>query len=684
MKKVLSVFLAALFVLAVSPAVFAETSGVTALKVNPYGGEETDFDTVSWFASGGARFLFLPADVDLTAAKVYFTATGAVTLAGAPIVSGGSAAAFTSGRHTLACGGSACSLTVLRSANVPAIFIETASGSLDYLLASKENKEPAEIRVYENGALTLDGALSSIKGRGNSTWVECPKKPFNIKFDKKTSLLGMPKAKKWSLLANYKDDTRIKTPAGLALGDLLEIPCTSESRNADLYLNGEYYGNFSVCESVEVGDSRVEIADLEKLNEKANPDVDIEALPRGGTGENGAVQDHNAAGSMKWVNLPNDPADVSGGYLLELDFGVRYDEEVSGFVSNRGQWVVIKAPEYASEAEVRYIAGLYNEAEEAICSETGYNSLGKYYTDYFDMPTLARTYLFMELQKPLDSALSSFYFYKDAGADQFVAAPVWDFDRGFYTPEGRCGCDLSSPEGWCSSSFSYCRNHGDQNDVETVLSLLFRHEDFRRLAAQEWQASALGAAPGQVEALFSDLYAQNAASRTMDLVRWKHAGEADPAAAAAAAADACYAKVSGFVHNRLGVLNGAFSGDLAMLYYNANGGTGHVYNREIALVGDTVTVLSPRVGDAYIAAPDGKRFYGWNTKADGTGSTYAEGSRIRLNGKTTTLYAMWEPPTGSHADDTESSGGLRGVWQRIAAFFQRIFAFFRRIFGAAG
>ena len=675
MKKLISLLLAAIMLLSLTPAVFAAETGVTALSVNPYGGEETDIDTVDWFVSGGNHFLFLPADVALNTAKVYFTASGDVTLDGAAIASGGNAAAFTEGAHTLACGGQAVALTVMHSANLPAIFIETESGSLDYLLANKENKEPATIRVYEDGVLTLNSALKQIKGRGNSTWVECPKKPFNIKFDKKTSLLGMPKAKKWSLLANYKDNTDIKTPAGLALGNLMDIPYTSECRNADLYLNGDYYGNVSVCESVEVGENRVDIADLEKLNENANPDVDIEELPKGGTGPDGTVQNHSVKGSMKWVNIPNDPDDITGGYLLELDFPGRYDEEVSGFVSNRGQWVVVKSPEYASEAQVRYIAGLYNEAEEALYSATGYNSLGKYYTEYFDMATLARTYLFMELQKPLDTAISSFYFCKDADSDLLVAAPVWDFDRGFYTPEARCGCDLGNPNGWCSNSFSYSHANGDPFDTETFLSLLFRHEDFRTLAAEAWNACVLGAAPEQVDALFAGLYEENAASRRMDLVRWKTANDADPAGAATAKADGYFATVSGFVHNRLAVLNNAFTGNLAMLYYDANGGSGHVFNREIAFVGGSVTVLGTQVMDASVSAPADKSFGGWNTKPDGSGTTYQPGDTITLNAKTTTLYAVWK---------TDPEAQAKNFWQKIVDFFNRIIAFFRRLFGIAG
>ena len=169
-NKSIALLLTLFMVLAICPAVYAEEAGITALKVNPYGGKEADIDTVDWFVSGNNHFLFLPADVDLAAAKVYFTASDGVALDGEAVVSGESAAAFTDGDHTLTCGEESLPLTVMRSENLPAIFIETESGSLDYLLASKENKESATIRVYENGELTLDTALKQIKGRGNSTW----------------------------------------------------------------------------------------------------------------------------------------------------------------------------------------------------------------------------------------------------------------------------------------------------------------------------------------------------------------------------------------------------------------------------------------------------------------------------------------------------------------------------------
>ena len=671
MKKLLSMLLAVLLLCSVVPAVSAAGTGVAALKINPYGGEETDIDTVSWFVSGGNHFLFLPADADITAAKIYFTASDDVTLDGVPVVPGDTVPALTVGEHTLVCGDQTVSLAVLRSENLPTVFIETESGSLDYLYANKEHKETAKIRVYEDGVKTLDSSLKSIKGRGNSTW-SYAKKPFNIKFDSKTSLLGMPKAKKSTMLADYLDDSTAKTPAALALARQLGIDYTGECRSADVYFNGEYYGVYSFTESVEVGKNRVDIVDLASLNEAANPDVpDIEDLPRGGTGPNGTVQSSAVKGSMKWVNIPNDPADITGGYLLEMDFAERYDQEVSGFVSPRGQCVVIKAPEYASEAEVRYIAGLFSAAEEAVFSETGLNADGKHYSEYYDMEAFIRTYLLTELSKDEDAGLSSCYFYKNAGSDLLVAAPVWDFDRTFYWVGTYRASVMHDPDSWHANSFCYGRR-GNAADMETVFTAFFRREEFRTAAAAAWQNSVYVTDPASVSALFSQYYAQNRTAAGMDLLRWKSGKTYADLENLLAATDAYFNHVTSFIDTRISILTAAFSGDIAMLYYDANGGAGYVFNRKIAHVGDSVTVLAATVNDTVIRAPSGKLFCGWNTKSDGTGTAYQPGDTIALNAKTTTLYAIWKTQAEIDAEqqlaaDTAAANAVQTVIEGIGA-----------------
>ena len=71
------------------------------------------------------------------------------------------------------------------------------------------------------------------------------------------------------------------------------------------------------------------------------------------------------------------------------------------------------------------------ELEDAVYSSTGYNSLGKHYTEYIDIKSAAIMYLLHEFSVNIDGGKSSCYFYKDSnltGDGKVHAAPCWDFD----------------------------------------------------------------------------------------------------------------------------------------------------------------------------------------------------------------------------------------------------------------
>lgn len=80
---------------------------------------------------------------------------------------------------------------------------------------------------------------TQIRGRGNSTW-EMPKKPYRLKLDKKSVILGLGEERDWILLANYIDPTLMLNAVAFKIGQLLELPFTNHAIPVDLYLNGEY------------------------------------------------------------------------------------------------------------------------------------------------------------------------------------------------------------------------------------------------------------------------------------------------------------------------------------------------------------------------------------------------------------------------------------------------------------
>ncbi|MDD6007519.1 MAG: hypothetical protein PUC21_09485, partial [Bacteroidales bacterium] len=92
------------------------------------------------------------------------------------------------------------------SGTLPVMYINTIGGMP---ITSKETYVKA---TYYVDALGIDGYKNvasaslpdtmQIRGRGNYTWTGFDKKPYRIKLDNKTALLGMNKSKHFVLLAH--------------------------------------------------------------------------------------------------------------------------------------------------------------------------------------------------------------------------------------------------------------------------------------------------------------------------------------------------------------------------------------------------------------------------------------------------------------------------------------------------
>jgi len=660
LKRIANHLLIAFLVLSVSPlSAFSmdntgesiREEGITCLYVNPYGGEKEDIDTIKWFFDGEDYHLFIPSDTDPNIASVYYDLTpekeGDVTPDGVYLedilLENGkpNSELLAEGDKTLTCEGKEYNLHIHRSENVPAVYMSTASGTLEYIHADKSNKEEGAIRIYEEGAKSLDSQLKQIKGRGNATWAS-PKKPYNIKFDKKTSVLGMEKAKKWTLLANYIDPSLLRNPYGWELAKAFGLPYTSDYRYVDVFINGEYLGNYIVCESVEVGENRIDIDDLDKANERANPGINISELSQIGTGENGTIQSGQERGSAKWTDIPVEPENISGGYLLELDFPERYDEEPSGFVTSYGQSVVIKSPEYASEGEVRYISELFEDATEALYSTSGYNKKGHFFTEYFDMDSFARMYILQELAQDWDSDTSSFFLVKPCNTEKMIVAPVWDFDNAFASNNNALKYrDLTKAACyWYAGRKTLYRESGEQASFHAAACT---HKGFREKVCSEWAEITKDNDIEIINNRMCVLSDELSKTAVMDAVRWNTFGSRED--------KQCNEKyknetseISAYVSRREGYLINGFSDSSSTVILDSNGGEvsdQHYFNkRPIALTGDRIIIDVSALD--YVTAPANTQFIEWNTKRDGSGERYMPGEVIELDGSEVLLYAIWE------------------------------------------
>lgn len=405
-------------------------------------------------------------------------------------------------------------LEIMKSQEIPSLFVETTSATMDYIHEKKGNEESGTYTILDkSGKVQHAGRMEKFRGRGNVTWEDTEKKSYQITLEISTELLSMPQEKQWVLNPNSFDVSLLKNKICYDLARELGMPFTPELEYVDLYINGEYRGNYLLMEKVEIGEHRVAIRNLEKEMEMMN-EQPLETME---SFEIDVDDDISYKGSY----IPNQPEDITGGYLLEMDITPRYREECSGFISNMEQKVTIKSPKYASYEQVDYIRNKYQELEDALFSEDGYNpTTGKYYSEYLDIESAINKYIVEEISMNLDKALTSQYFYKqeDRISEKFYWGPVWDFDKSLgVEAESRAGVDLNVP---------YENIHAGSKIRESdVLYALYQREDFRTQLVEEFASEASPIIEWEIEEVIPNTRNEIFESSKMNLVRWNYYGD---------------------------------------------------------------------------------------------------------------------------------------------------------------
>ena len=261
---------------------------------------------------------------------------------------------------------------------IPLIVIQT-EGAVEP--ADKETDVICQITVINNGK-TENKEKGTIKLRGNST-LKSDKNPYKIKFDTKQKLLDLPaKAKKWSLLANHSDKTLLRTLVAMKISTLFEMPFTPECRPVDVMVNGEFKGNYNLCDKIEYNKNRVDLGELDE-------------------------------------NVEQEPID--GGFLFEATQNA-YKE---GYYLNttRGIILGVKYPEKddITVEQLQYINNKLNEVEA-----DGYSGI----VDNIDFESFSKYLLVQELCGQSETFWST-YMSKKRNDEKIYFGPVWDFDLAF-------------------------------------------------------------------------------------------------------------------------------------------------------------------------------------------------------------------------------------------------------------
>ena len=485
MKKVISFILA--LIMALSAFVmfsYADDASVNAY-IAQYDDAEDDADrVVNWYEVNGKYYFFIPASVDFAAAKLYVDGDD-VTVNGAAYTEAKTLAEVFGDKDEIAVvvGGTTYNVVAFKESKTASVFIETESGSLDYIHAVKGNEENGMIEIVDrDGEVIYDGALE-IKGRGNSTW-QMEKKPYNIKLDKKTDIFGMGKSKKWSLIANHTDAALIRNVLAYEAAKAVGMPYSPQFEPVDVYINNDYMGAYLFTTRVGIDGTSVDIEDLEGNTEDAN-DADLDTYPKAGYYGTYAGL---LAGTKKWYDIPNDPEDITGGYIIEMELANRYADEACGFVTNRNQPFTMKTPEYVTENQISYISSLYQLFEDAVYAEADMAEIGK----YCNVQSVARLYLINEWASNMDGGLTSTYFYKPEGVHETLyAGPVWDFDIAFGNNDGeRFGNDYNDPTKWTVCYNRMYRNtvfgKWDIDEQTNIFNVITKNEGFVEVLEEEW------------------------------------------------------------------------------------------------------------------------------------------------------------------------------------------------------
>jgi CotH kinase protein/Bacterial Ig-like domain (group 3) len=219
------------------------------------------------------------------------------------------------------------------------------------------------------------------------------------------------KSKSYDLLANYDDKTFLRDWSASALANAIPIgngylnevagsptpsgtsalmPWAAHSLFVELYLNGEYEGNYQLIEEVKVDTHRIDITGLSETDTSSTQ--------------------------------------VTGGYLLEID---HHEDEAFVFFTPQGLPIGLIDPNFTPEVpeQTSYISSYVNAAETALFA-SNFTDPTQGWRAYFDEASAINFYIVNDVMGNVDGGdfYSSNYLYKNASNALLYMGPIWDFD----------------------------------------------------------------------------------------------------------------------------------------------------------------------------------------------------------------------------------------------------------------
>lgn len=271
----------------------------------------------------------------------------------------------------------------VKHSGLPVVVINTPGGA-EIPPKTEDWLADATLTIYNTDATIGYAGTTGIRGRGNSTW-KYPKKPYALKLDSKAEILGMPKHKRWVLLANWLDRTLLRNHVSFRIAMQTDLAWTPRGEFVEVVLNGRHVGNYYLCEHIKVDKNRVDIHELEET-------------------------------------------DVDGGFMMEID---TYYDEPFKFKSAKRQFpYMFKDPDEVNDAQFAFMRDFIGNLEGALYDKSRFAA--REYADYLDVDSFVDWWITYELTGNTETKHpKSTYVYKDKGG-KLKAGPVWDFDWKTY------------------------------------------------------------------------------------------------------------------------------------------------------------------------------------------------------------------------------------------------------------
>ncbi len=230
----------------------------------------------------------------------------------------------------------------------------------------------------------LNNESGRIRGRGNSTWYSYPKKPYKLKFDERVSILGMPHAKTYVLLAEYADPSLMRNVITHELSTYFNLRHTLETRYVDLYINNQYLGVYVLTEQVEVDKNKLDLtidADINDLSFFLELDM--------------RYVDYPSVSPNAWISMNQTFYEIKDLDPEDLTYTLEYRNHIQSY--------------------------LYDAYNHLISND---------YTEYIDIDAWIDYMIVQEITKNVDNWYSSVYLFKDKGG-RLTFGPLWDFDFAY-------------------------------------------------------------------------------------------------------------------------------------------------------------------------------------------------------------------------------------------------------------